>query len=112
MSRILEQIDRFQEQLKALEAGPLPPTYASMQQAGLLKPATFRLPVGTLAMLDELYKFGPWDSKQEMVYELFDDVIQEFLNSPGTGEPVRAKFAKVAQSALDEWQASRQEAAA
>lgn len=115
MSRVLQKIDEYQQELKNRipEENPtIPVSYAMMQASGLLKATTFRLPVHTLAQMDELFKFGPWDSKQEMVFDLVDDVIQQFLQDPGTGEPVREKFRQVAQAALDEWRANREEVAA
>jgi hypothetical protein len=111
MSRILKKIDQFQQELKAQDSG-IPMSYSMMQSMGLLKAATFRLPVTTLAMMDELYTFGPWDSKQEMLFDLVDDAIHQFLQSPDTGEKVREKFQKVAQDALNEWRSSRGEDAA
>lgn len=109
MSRIIEKISKFQEEL---QAPGIPMTYAMMHSEGMLKPATFRLPVTTLAMMDELYTFGPWDSKQEMLFDLVDDAIHQFLTSPDTGEAVREKFHKVAEDALEEWRSSRREDAA
>jgi hypothetical protein len=63
-------------------------------------------------MMDELYKFGPWNSKQEMLFDMVDDVIHQFLASPDTGDAVREQFRNVAQAALDEWRSSRKEEAA
>lgn len=114
MSKIIQKIDEFQKEMKAREeaGGGIPMDYSMMHSAGLLKTVTFRLPVNTVAMLDELYTFGPWSSKAEMLYEIIDEVIQEFLHAPDTGEPVREKFHQVAQAALDQWRSTRDEVAA
>jgi Arc/MetJ-type ribon-helix-helix transcriptional regulator len=106
MSKFLEKIDRHQEEVRKQLEGAFPMTYDMMQEVGLLKPTTFRLPAPTIAKLDELVKYGPWNSKQEMIYELFEEVIEEFINSPGTGELVRDHFHQVSKSAFDEWKVS------
>ncbi len=101
MSIFIDEINKHQEEIRRLaEEQGTEMTYDMMRAAGLVKVYTFRVPVHTLAQLDYLMKFGPWPSKQEMLYSIINSAIQEFINSPDVGEPVRAEFRRIAEQAF------------
>jgi hypothetical protein len=101
MSIFIDEINKHQEEIRRLsEQQGTEMTYEMMRVAGLVKVYTFRVPVHTLAQLDYLMKFGPWSSKQEMLYSLINSGIQEFINSPDTSESIRAEFRRIAEQAF------------
>lgn len=101
MSIFIDEINKHQEEIQRLsEQRGTPMTYEMMRVAGLVKVYTFRVPVHTLAQLDYLMKFGPWSSKQEMLYSLINSGIQEFIDSPNTSESVRTEFQRIAEQAF------------
>jgi hypothetical protein len=102
MSTFLKEVNEYQEKMRREAEEGQPLDYNLMKHIGLIKPYTVRLPVTTLAELDELTKFGPWESKQEMIFKIIDGAIRDFLDDAGTGEKVRKSFHEAAKKALDE----------
>lgn len=104
-SRFLSEIKAHQAHLEQLEegggtlSGPL--AYAVIRDMGILKPFAVRLPAPMLAVLDELAKWGPWESKQEMVYRMIESSYEEFMRDASPA--VREKFVAVMNQALDKW---------
>lgn len=90
MSRFLKETSEFQEYLaaQAKEEAEVHSsremTYSEMSVVpGLVKPATFRLPITLLAQLDELKKYTPYKSKAEMVMVMLQDQLDAFLKTCG-----------------------------
>ncbi|MFY9328806.1 MAG: hypothetical protein WAO76_12455 [Georgfuchsia sp.] len=107
MSKFTEIISEHQAEIERMikqqeRGGGTPASYAMFQNMGMLKPFAVRLPVTTLAMLDELQNYGPWPSKQEMVFQMIESAIIEFIES--AAEPVQKRFDEVANIAFKEWE--------
>jgi hypothetical protein len=106
MSKFMQRIDehqkRIEEEARLSEQGT-PLTYPQMLVFGMLKPVNFRLPITTAAQLDVLLKYGPWETKQQMVAELLMDTIEDFLSDPNTHENVRKDFQTAGEEAFNEW---------
>lgn len=103
MSRFLDQIESHQEAMRRSdEEYDMEMNYNTFRINGLTKPYTVRLPVTTLAQLDYLLKFGPWNTKQEMLYSMINGAILDFIESSGVGVPVRQEFIQIAKKALEE----------
>ena len=100
-----EQIRRHQDDLRRLHEEGQPLDYETMRAIGLLKPVSFRLPVSTVALLDEMVKWTPWSTKQEMLYEMIDSAINDFLQT--CPEPVREGLEEMARAALEAWELER-----
>jgi hypothetical protein len=111
MSRVLKKITEHQKEIE--EGGPtISLSYSTMVSEDLIKPYSIRLPVTTLAMLDDIIAYGPWDSKQEAYYEILNDFIHEYIDSPETSDYQKKTCLEAADKALEEWKIRRQEAAA
>jgi hypothetical protein len=85
---------------KLLEEGSTM-SYAIMRSMGILKPFAVRLPAPMLAVLGELVKYGPWESKQEMVYEMIQSSYSEFYAD--ASPEVREKFSALMNRELEKW---------
>jgi len=83
-------------------------TYSMMQSMGMLKPFAVRLPIPLIAVLDEVASHGLWRSKQEMVYDMIQSAVQDFLSA--STEETRKKCLDIQKKALDSWN-SKQAAA-
>lgn len=105
MSTFLKEIEEYQERMRRESERGQVMDYNLMRHIGLIRPYTVRLPVTTLAELDELMKFGPWNSKQEMIFKIIDGAIQDFLDDPETADKVRERFLAIQKKALEELQA-------
>jgi len=104
-NRFREQIRRYQDELRRLHEEGQPLDYETMRALGLLKPVSFRLPVTTVVLLDEMVKWTPWSTKQEMLYEMINSAINDFLQT--CPEPVREGLEEMARAALEEWLAEQ-----
>lgn len=100
-----EQIRQYQEDLRRLHEEGRPLNYETMRAMGLLKTVSFRLPVTTVALLDEMVKWTPWSTKQEMLYEMINSAINDFLQT--CPEPVREGLEEMARAALEEWESAQ-----
>lgn len=76
-------------------------SYELMQQGGMLRPFTVRLPIPYLAVLDELAKYGPWRSKQEMVFRMIESAYLEFRE--GAGPDIQKRIDEAMGKASDAW---------
>jgi hypothetical protein len=101
MTRFYKEVERYQEEIKRLQEEGAELPYALMRTMGILKPFTVRLPMTTLAQLDELAAYGPWESKQEMVFKMIDSAIREFLDS--SSEVTVKQFQKASEKSLEQW---------
>jgi hypothetical protein len=80
-SKFLREIAEHQAYLERLQRdGTDNPRllYVIMQGSGTLKPFTVRIPSPYLAVLEEVLKHGPWQSKQEMVFRMIESAYLEY----------------------------------
>lgn len=99
-SRFIRDIKAHEMRVKQQrEDGTL--AFSMMRNSGLLRTITVRLPIPTLAMMDFLKRYGPWESRQEIVYRMVLTAFDEFL-AQATPE-TRKEFEAVADAALEEW---------
>jgi hypothetical protein len=95
------------EFLKRLRRKPTEPrTYVSyddfMKLLDKVRPITVRLPVSTVAKLDELQKQCPsvWSSRQELLFEMIESCVKDWIDTqPPSGEAAKV-FDDVARKAL------------
>jgi hypothetical protein len=89
-------LKHYEETSVIREGKPL--TYAQMQGLGLLQPYAVRLPITMIAEFDALAHYGPWASKQEMLYQLIRASMDEIAKQ----EPfVHEQMTRVANEALE-----------
>lgn len=74
-------------------------TYEQMQGLGLVKPFAVRLPVTLIAELEALAHYGPWRSKQEMVYQMIRASVVEIAKASPF---IRDALTDAAQRAVDD----------
>jgi len=67
-----------------------------------LKPVTFRLPVTTIDKMNLLEEKCPtvWESKQEMLFEMIESCIQDWIAQQPAPKDAAAEFDHVARRAL------------
>jgi hypothetical protein len=95
------------EFLKRMRRKPTEPrTYVSyddfMKLLDKVRPITVRLPISTVAKLDELQKQCPsvWGSRQELLFEMIESCVKEWIDAqPAAKESVKL-FDDVARKAL------------
>jgi hypothetical protein len=95
------------EFLKRLRRKPTAPrAYVSyddfMKLLDKVRPITVRLPVSTVAKLDELQKQCPsvWGSRQELLFEMIESCVKDWIDTqPATREAAKV-FDDVARKAL------------
>lgn len=108
MSRFLNEVDAFQkhmEQMYSEESSPKEVTvddynYQTLYAGGLLKLASFRLPVHLIAQLNELRKFTPYSTKAEMVSVMLQDRIEAFLAD--SNDSIKQRFETIKQTAVND----------
>lgn len=88
----------FEENFDLREGKPL--TYDQMHGMGLLKPYAARLPVTMIAELETLAHYGPWKSKQEMIYQLLKASLDSIAADSAF---MQDELNSAAESALGEW---------
>ena len=95
------------EFLKRLARKPTEPrTYVSyddyMKLLDKVRPITVRLPVSTVAKLDELQKRCPsvWSSRQELLFEMIESSVKDWIDVQPTPEEAAKDFDHVARKAL------------
>lgn len=100
MAHWLHEIREFQKKLQEEEElGGTPLTYRHAKMMGLLRPVGFRTPFHVLPQLDLLAQYGPWESKQEMLSNIVESAIHDFLaDSP---ESVRQQFVDAVQAEMN-----------
>lgn len=95
------------EFLKRLRRDPTEPrTYVSyddfMKLLDKVRPISVRLPMSTVAKLDELQKRCPsiWGSRQELLFEMIESCVKDWIDAqPETKEATKV-FDNVARKAL------------
>ena len=103
----MSNIHSMSEFLKRLRRDPTEPrTYVSyddfMKLLDKVRPITVRLPVSTVAKLDELQRQCPsvWGSRQELLFEMIESCVKDWIDAqPEQKEATRA-FDDVARKAL------------
>ena len=95
------------EFLKRLQRKPTEPrTYVSyddyMKLLDKVRPITVRLPVSTVAKLDELQKQCPtvWGSRQELLFEMIESCVKDWIDAQPKPKETAANFDEVARNAL------------
>ena len=95
------------EFLKRLRRKPTEPrTYVSyddfMKLLDKVRPITVRLPVSTVAKLDELQKECPsvWGSRQELLFEMIESCVKDWIDTQTKPKDAAALFEEVARKAL------------
>lgn len=95
------------EFLKRLRRKPTEPrNYVSyddhMKLLDNVRPITVRLPVTTVAKLDELQRQCPsvWSSRQELLFEMIESSVKDWIDTQARSKDVAANFDEVARKAL------------
>lgn len=67
-----------------------------------VRPITLRLPVSTVAKLDELQRQCPtvWSSRQELLFEMIESCVKDWIDSQPKANDAAAAFDEVARKAL------------
>lgn len=76
-------------------------SYSQFKRMAVLKPVTFRLPVTTIAKMQLLMEQRPeiWESQQEMMFEMIESAIQDWIKSRDAPQIAKA-FDEAAHRAL------------
>jgi hypothetical protein len=80
--------------------------YGDFRRMGYLRPVTVRLPVTTLAKLEHLeekleQKGGKvWDSRQEMIFEMIEACISDYISGTDSPERVAEEFQAIARRSM------------
>ena len=100
-------IDCMSEFLKRLRRKPTEPRgYVSyddyMKLLDKVRPITVRLPVSTVAKLDELQRQCPtvWSSRQELLFEMIESCVKDWIESQPRTKDVDVIFDEVARKTL------------
>ena len=100
-------IRTMSEFLKRLRRKPTEPrTYVSyddfMKLLDKVRPITVRLPISTVAKLDELQKQCPsvWGSRQELLFEMIESCIRDWIDEQPKPKDAAVIFDEVARKAL------------
>jgi hypothetical protein len=95
------------EFLKRLRREPTEPrTYVSyddfMKLLDKVRPITVRLPVSTVAKLDELQKQCPsvWGSRQELLFEMIESCVKDWIDAQPAQRGAAKVFDDAARKAL------------
>src|SRR5450631_3843419 len=67
-----------------------------------VRPITVRLPVSTVAKLDELQRQCPtvWSSRQELLFEMIESCVKDWIDAQPVSKEAAKVFDGVAQKAL------------
>ncbi len=76
--------------------------FSDFLRHGFMRALTIRLPASTLAKLDELFDRcpGAWRSRQELVFEMIEASVQDYVDSQADPTAVATAFQEVARKAL------------
>ena len=103
----LAQYNLMSEFLKRLRRKPTEPrNYVSyddyMKLLDKVRPITVRLPVSTVAKLDELQRQCPtvWSSRQELLFEMIESCVKDWIETQSKPKGASALFDGVARKAL------------
>jgi hypothetical protein len=95
------------EFLKRLRRKPTEPrTYVSyddfMKLLDKVRPITVRLPVSTVAKLDELQKQCPsvWGSRQELLFEMIESCVKDWVDAQPATKDAAKVFDDAARKSL------------
>jgi hypothetical protein len=69
--------------------------YSDYRRMNALRAVTFRLPVTTIAKMKLLFEKSPqtWESKQEMLFEMIESSIKDWIENQGTQDHQNKVFA-------------------
>lgn len=100
MSSFTERINERRDYL--LKKGNLNHvSYGIFRLWGALQPVTVRLPVTTIAKMKHLQKRCPaWDSRQEMLFEMVEACVQDWITKQPSPEQAATEFDREARKAL------------
>lgn len=100
-------IQSMTEFLKRMRREPTEPrTYVSyddfMKLLNKVRPITVRLPVGTVAKLDELQRRCPsvWGSRQELLFEMIESCVKDWIDSQPASKEEEKVFDEIAKTSL------------
>ena len=76
--------------------------YSDYLRLGVMKPLTVRLPASTHAKVDELFERcnGVWQSKQELLFEMIESAIADYIESQNDPEIEAEIFQEIARKGL------------
>jgi hypothetical protein len=76
--------------------------YAGFRRMGALRPVTMRLPVTTVAKMKLLEELGAtaWESRQEMLFEMIESCIQDWIDQQPNSKILRERFDAAARRGL------------
>jgi hypothetical protein len=94
------------EFLKRFRRKPFEPrtyvSYDDFMKLGKVRPMTVRLPVSTVAKLDELQKQceAVWSSRQELLFEMIESCVRDWIDAQPQSKEADALIDGVARKAL------------
>lgn len=94
------------EFLKRFRRKPFEPrtyvSYDDFMKLGKVRPMTVRLPVSTVAKLDELQKqCDPvWSSRQELLFEMIESCVRDWIDAQPQPKEAAALIDSVARKAM------------
>ncbi|MGD0494230.1 MAG: hypothetical protein ABSC32_22125 [Steroidobacteraceae bacterium] len=94
------------EFLKRFRRKPFEPrtyvSYDDFMKLGKVRPITVRLPVSTVAKIDELQKQCPavWNSRQELLFEMIESCVQDWIGAQPQSKDAASIFEGAARKAL------------
>lgn len=76
--------------------------YHDFMRVGKMRPLTVRLPASTVEKMDELFQRCPkiWHSRQEMLFEMIESCVQDWIETQSNPENIAKEFQKIARKAL------------
>ena len=87
-------------------------SYGIFRLWGVLRAVTVRLPVTTIAKMKLLEKKCPgWESQQEMVFEMIESCVQDWITKQPSPEQAASEFDQEARRALQRNLSSREDPA-
>jgi hypothetical protein len=110
MSNFVDRINERRDYL--LKQGNLNHvSYGIFRLWGALQAITVRLPVTTVAKMKHLEKKCPaWDSRQEMLFEMIEACIQDWIAKQPSPKQAAAEFDQAARGALQRHPSLRDDA--
>jgi hypothetical protein len=76
--------------------------YAGFRRLGVLRPVTVRLPITTVAKMKLLEKLcsKTWESRQEMLFEMIESSIRDWIEGRRDSKELHEQFQHAAYRAL------------
>lgn len=94
------------EFLRRLRRNPIEPrtyvSYDDFMKLYKVRPITVRLPVSTVAKLDELQAQCPlvWGSRQELLFEMIESCVKDWIESQPASQEAAKVFDDLAKKSL------------